>query len=67
MSKNRGQSATRRASRFSRQGRDFNNKKGVQLLVIPFVNPKTKLISFTKIKKVLQHLKGKTIVHYQYS
>lgn len=67
MSKNRGQSNSRSEKRLSKLGRNFSNKKGVQLLVNRFIDPKTGLVKFTKITKFLQRLEGKTLVQYQYS
>jgi hypothetical protein len=65
MSKNRGQSASRNLKRSNKlDGRDFNNKKGVQLVVTPFYDRFKKRTRFTKVYKVLQRFKGKTIVHY---
>lgn len=66
MSKNRGQSQSRQEKRQSKLGREFSNKKGVQMIVTPFYNMLTGRTSFTKITKRLQHLDGKTIVHLKY-
>lgn len=66
MSKNRGQSDSRAAKRLTRTGRDFSNKKGVQLVVTKFINPMTGRLQIIKSKKILQYLKGKTIVHSQF-
>lgn len=61
MSKNRGQSEHRSLSRKAKEGRDFSNKKGIQLVITRFGG------RFTKIEKDLQYLKGKTLIHYKYS
>ncbi len=46
-------------TRRKKLGRAFNNKKGIQLVVTQIGN-----YQFTKYKKVIQYLKGKSIVHY---
>jgi len=48
-----------RKSRRKKTERNFNNKKGIQLIV-----SKIGELSFVKYKKVIQRLDDRTIVHY---
>lgn len=49
-----------RRARRAKPNRQFNNKKGIQLVVTNFGRGQ-----FSKVKKELVHLEGKTIVQYK--
>jgi len=59
MSKNRGRNG-------SNKSRAFSNKKGVQMVITPYFDSFMQKVRFTKTTKRLQHIEGKTIVHYDY-
>lgn len=68
MSKNRGQSDSRKDKRMaSKSFRKVSNGKGsrVVILRLPRVNKKGSVVmTFTKMKPVQQYLEGKMIVHW---
>lgn len=63
MSKARGQSANREATRANKLGRIINNGKGVRLVVTPFIDPFTKRLRFSKTRTFVQLVDGKAIIH----